>query len=629
MCLIWIGTCVLAAASLADPDASPSLTAFQLLHRPEGVRTCEPIRIEMCQGIGYNVTGVPNLVGHETQSDAELQLRTFLPLIQYGCSPDLRFFLCTVYTPMCTEKVAQLIGPCQSVCESVRSRCQPVLQRFGFSWPPALNCSRFHGRNSNGNMCMGETLPDKDVEGDGKDPSSGVPLKPEADNPQPAHPRRILPQTNTEFRTFPIDCDDQGLPGGLFVYVNRTRKCALLCDKDFQFTEKDKRLVDTWLIIWATIGLISAAFVFLTYLVDDTRRFGLDGRHLVTMSSCYGMCCVAYLIRGLAGRRAISCVSVDPFPEAVPDGETQMVLAQEGTVSADCTCLFVLYYYFATAGVAWWLVITFNFLLTSGLDWSGDASQRLLGTVFHIGAWTVPAVQTVVILIRKNIQPSELTGMCHVTSNDPMAVVGFQLAPLIVYSLLGIAFLLGGYLGAYSRKKSVKCIRGQDCRRAKSQTGSSSSCSHLSNKSQTKSTPSSEDPIVNVVVLSLLCLIPLVVNIACILFGYITISSPIVSRVNKMDASTTTVGFSDRPGAALVTSASRTAAAEAVPDRVRFHDPDSDSGGSLFHSGRCSARFAYRSVVGEIPRHEMHIPEGENRREQQGQHMSVAVHLWS
>lgn len=56
--------------------------------------TCDPIRISMCQGLGYNVTKMPNLVGNVLQSDAELQLTTFTPLIQYGCSSQLKVLDC-------------------------------------------------------------------------------------------------------------------------------------------------------------------------------------------------------------------------------------------------------------------------------------------------------------------------------------------------------------------------------------------------------------------------------------------------------------------------------------------------------------------------------------------------------
>lgn len=56
----------------------------------EDEMTCYPIRISMCQDLGYNVTKMPNLVGNVLQSDAELQLTTFTPLIQYGCSSQLR-----------------------------------------------------------------------------------------------------------------------------------------------------------------------------------------------------------------------------------------------------------------------------------------------------------------------------------------------------------------------------------------------------------------------------------------------------------------------------------------------------------------------------------------------------------
>lgn len=116
------------------------LSILSLLRRINGVnsepalRTCEPIKIEVCSGLGYNLTGMPNLGGNELQQEADYTLKTFAPLIQYGCSSQLKLFLCSVYVPMCTEKVPNPIGPCRNLCENVRSRCFPVLQGFVFDF---------------------------------------------------------------------------------------------------------------------------------------------------------------------------------------------------------------------------------------------------------------------------------------------------------------------------------------------------------------------------------------------------------------------------------------------------------------------------------------------------------------
>lgn len=65
-------------------------------------RMCEPIKIEMCKMTGYSWnTSMPNFLGHELQTDVDLTLQTFSPLIQYGCSAQLNFFLCAAYLPMC------------------------------------------------------------------------------------------------------------------------------------------------------------------------------------------------------------------------------------------------------------------------------------------------------------------------------------------------------------------------------------------------------------------------------------------------------------------------------------------------------------------------------------------------
>lgn len=54
---------------------------------------------------------------------------------EFLVSVHFQFFLCSVYVPMCTDKVPIPIGPCGSMCISVKKRCFPVLQEFGFIWP--------------------------------------------------------------------------------------------------------------------------------------------------------------------------------------------------------------------------------------------------------------------------------------------------------------------------------------------------------------------------------------------------------------------------------------------------------------------------------------------------------------
>lgn len=78
--------------------------------------TCDPIRISMCQDLGYNVTKMPNLVGNVLQSDAELQLTTFTPLIQYGCSSQLK-------VGWLGESVGVWVGGREHRSEATRTDC--------------------------------------------------------------------------------------------------------------------------------------------------------------------------------------------------------------------------------------------------------------------------------------------------------------------------------------------------------------------------------------------------------------------------------------------------------------------------------------------------------------------------
>lgn len=114
---------------------------------------CEPITISICKNIPYNTTIMPNLFGHTRQDEAGYEVYQFAPLVKVGCSPDLQFFLCLLYVPLCTI-LDHPIPPCRSLCESARV-CESVMKTFRIDWPENLECSKFPEYGS-GKLCVGQ-----------------------------------------------------------------------------------------------------------------------------------------------------------------------------------------------------------------------------------------------------------------------------------------------------------------------------------------------------------------------------------------------------------------------------------------------------------------------------------------
>uniref|UniRef100_A0A182SHB3 FZ domain-containing protein n=1 Tax=Anopheles maculatus TaxID=74869 RepID=A0A182SHB3_9DIPT len=112
---------------------------------------CEPITIPFCAGIPYNSTKMPNRFGHTRQEEAALEVHQYVPLVKIDCSPDLKFFLCVLYAPICTF-LAEPLPPCRCLCESARA-CESIMKTFNFAWPENLECSQFP-ENIEGNLCV-------------------------------------------------------------------------------------------------------------------------------------------------------------------------------------------------------------------------------------------------------------------------------------------------------------------------------------------------------------------------------------------------------------------------------------------------------------------------------------------
>ena len=148
--------------------------------------TCEPITVPMCRDVGYNLTHMPNQFHHYSQEEVGLEVHQFWPLVEIRCSADLRFFLCSMYTPICLEDYQKPLPPCRGVCERAKAGCAPLMRQYGFPWPDRMRCELLPALGDPDTLCMDYNRSETTT----PPPAPDLPLKPTARPPKPYHPRR-------------------------------------------------------------------------------------------------------------------------------------------------------------------------------------------------------------------------------------------------------------------------------------------------------------------------------------------------------------------------------------------------------------------------------------------------------
>ena len=414
-----------------------SATAANRFNTDEG--RCERIEIPVCSEMKYNMTLMPNLLGHETQRDAATKINEFIPLIQIGCSKLLKFFLCSMYAPMCTTQVDEtlVIPPCRSMCLEVKASCEPVLIRFSFSWPEILDCNKLPEKPDRSQLCMEAPTPSEEPPDSPMTKQNIDLLKilEALDGPEQQH---VTPSSSNT-------CPDR------YVYVEKLQHnttCAPRCGVDALFRSKDKHFIEIWMLVWASICFASTLLTVLTFLLDTTR-FRYPERPIIFLSLCYSIYSVAYIIRAIIGPKAISC-------DVGKSGDIDVdFLIHEGLESTWCIVVFLILYFFGMASCIWWVILTLTWFLAAGRKWGQEAIESL-GSYFHLAAWAIPAIKTIVILTMRRVDGDELTGLCYVGHMDKKAQTAFVVAPLAVYLILGTIFLLSGFFALFRIRKDLK-----------------------------------------------------------------------------------------------------------------------------------------------------------------------------
>uniref|UniRef100_A0A8C7X5B8 Frizzled class receptor 1 n=1 Tax=Oryzias sinensis TaxID=183150 RepID=A0A8C7X5B8_9TELE len=389
---------------------------------------CQPISIPLCTDIAYNETIMPNLLGHTNQEDAGLEVHQFYPLVKVQCSPDLKFFLCSMYAPVCTV-LEQALPPCRSLCERARQGCEALMNKFGFQWPDTLACETFpvHGA---GELCVGQNMSDRaEPDGPGPYPTERVPPGPPSGHFRCPAALRMPPYLNYHFlgqENCGAPCEPKRAHGMMY------------------FSQEELKFSRIWIGIWSVLCCASTLFTVLTYLVD-MKRFSYPERPIVFLSGCYTMVSVAYIAGFLLEERV---VCNDRF-----DNDMRTVV--QGTKKEGCTILFMMLYFFSMASSIWWVILALTWFLAAGMKWGHEAIEAN-SQYFHLAAWAVPAIKTITILAVGQVDGDVLSGVCFVGLNSVDALRGFVLAPLFVYLFIGTSFLLAGFVSLFRIRTIMK-----------------------------------------------------------------------------------------------------------------------------------------------------------------------------
>jgi len=366
---------------------------------------CEPIAVPLCKDVGYNQTIMPNMLRHENQDAAGLEVHMFYPLVKVNCSPQLKIFLCALYVPVCTI-LSKPIPPCRSVCIAARDGCSSLMNKFGFDWPEHMMCEKFPEEPE---LCVG---PNRTETQGASTPRPSVINRPSNLRTTVPKPRT---QPTTKALSLPLEvrsvlpCPRQWtmLPKKKYELTIsdtvRVGNCGMPCNNEDLFKSDEEMFARYWIGIWAILCFISTLFTVLTFLID-MRRFRYPERPIIFISGCYLVVSLCYVV-GFLLEDSVACVNSDGVG---PDGKHSRLVTQ-GTKNEGCTILFMLTYFFTMASSIWWVILTMTWVLAAGLKWGHEAIESN-SQYFHLAAWAIPAIKTITIIALGSIDGDILSG---------------------------------------------------------------------------------------------------------------------------------------------------------------------------------------------------------------------------
>ena len=423
------------------------------------IQKCIPLVSDHCKDLGYNYTLIPNAkAGIDKIEEAVRRISEFSPMFQVNCYQNFKFFICNMFLPVCHSINGNPtpVYPCRHVCEEARKGCEPLMKKYKFSWPSVLNCEFLTSVGKTDSLC-------------GSPPPTKTTVAPRPTIVQPTassawvkvvehFPRGIdikvlqskenlaLIRTlfGTEEVTYKSVC--ALVPRSIYIKdeVTDVESCVSRCDSNLPFTKDNKEFASVWVSTWSIICFVSTLVTVTTFLVDH-KRFKYPERPIIFLSFCYNLYSIGYLIRVFGNYEDIVC-------ENSKHGSHRLI---DGMSSSSCAIVFFLLYYFGMASALWWVVLSLTWFLAAALKWGHEAIEKY-SSLFHAVAWTVPAIQTIIALVKRKVDTDMLAGVCFIGATSSENLLMFVALPLLMYLVLGTLFLCLGFVALIRIRKELQ-----------------------------------------------------------------------------------------------------------------------------------------------------------------------------
>jgi frizzled protein 1/7 len=397
---------------------------------------CEKISMKMCSDIPYNMTFYPNSLKHQTQGEAEMDLKQFEMLANVKCSPDVKFFLCTIYAPVCTQMDFAL-PPCQHLCLSAKNGCESLMLKFGFKWPEMFNCNKF----PESGMCVGENRTSAGAHGTGSSMTNG-----KQKNGSKLSSKALLPELECPHTMKILSKNRYHLK-----IANQTiEQCSLPCGDDNNvpvfFDDKIRNLLRFWTGLGAVLSCITSGLTLLTFLVN-LKRFEFPERSILYLSFCTFVVSGVY-VYGMIYENGFSCAS---------SSVAKISLVTQAMDNPGCTLVAVIHYYFSMSMYLWWLSLTFSWFLVTTLKWGEAPVGFVFSSYFHIFAWGLPLILVIMALVFHAIDGDMFASICSVGNLQPQFLFHFVVIPEAIALAIGFIFFLIGLVSCIRIRSYIKC----------------------------------------------------------------------------------------------------------------------------------------------------------------------------